>query len=244
MSEQHWTQNLEVWQRVRDGLASFIYGEPAVKGGVFDEGEYKEILAIFNAEHPPMGFTSPGDYSNSFKGWFSANGYIYHNLKRGGNVGVSRQFPLPDGGTITLSIGGTFSLGNEAALSRTVDGLINGLEAEYHRIMAKNYGGLQQHQKGDKPGMLTPAPRQLRQNEITVQIDHIDTLYAGSRKMVRAFGGEFMRYGIPIYNEVLKPMGLDESTMEIGKKIPINRLAIVLMNKEGKPTKVTGWWDK
>lgn len=244
MTRGEWAGSEEILDRVRSAMANFIYGEQAVKGGLFDETEFKEIRDIFNADNPPLSFDTPGDYTAAFKAWFSSNGHLYANLKSGGNVSITRTYPLPDGGTISLCVGGNFHLRNEGTLARTLDSLISTLDGQYYRIMAKNYGGLQQFQKGDTPGMLTAKPRQLAQGEITVKIDYLDTLYMNNRKMVRAFGGEFMRYGIPVYNEVLKPMGREEATMQVGDKIPINKIATVLMGEGGKPKKVTGWWGE
>ena len=244
MSDNSWLENEEILQRVRDSMADFIYGQQSREGGLFDEQEFKDIREIFNAENPPSTFSAPGDYVASFKRWYANQGYIYHSLKKGASVSVTRQFTLPDGETITLSIGGQFSISDTGAMGRINDGLLNIMESEYSRLLAKMFSGWSPPRFTAQKQITPKGATQLATDEKAIAITHLDTLYQGGRKMVRAFGGEFTKFGIPIYNEALKGLGLKEDEMEVAKQIPVNKTAIVKIKPDGKnPYKIVGWWD-
>lgn len=244
MQSEHWTNNDEYLLRVRNALIDFVFGKGANESGQYDELEFKEIREIFDAENPPEHSNASGDYVASFKNWYANQGYVYKSLEKGANVSVTRTYPLPDGGTITLAIGGQFIIRNRGTLERTNEGLMNMLESEYSRMLAKMFKGWTPPQMTAQKQITPQGAKQLSQDEKTVSITHLDVLYQEGRKMVRAFGGDFTKFGIPIYDEVLKPMGYEQNTMEIAKQIPINRTAIVKMKPDGKnPYKVTGWWD-
>lgn len=244
MSNSNWWENDEVLLRVRNSMEQFIYGEQAVRKGQIDEAEFKDIRDIFHSDYPQVNFAAPGEYINQFKRWFSEHGHIYHSLARGATVCITRQYPTIDGGSITLSVGGNFTIRNNAALERVNESLLNMLESEYSRISAKLHKGFALPSQAIKPNAMTNGKVQLEAGEITVPITHLDTLYQEGRKMVRAYGGDFTKHGIPIYDEVLRTIGLSEKDMEVAKQLPINRTAIVRMKSDGKnPQKVKGWWD-
>lgn len=244
MLSEVWYENENVLTRARDGQLDFIYGQVAKEKGQYDELEFKEIREIFDAEHPKKSFSTVGDYVASFKHWYTHQGYIYHSLTKGATISVTRSYALPDGGTINLSIGGQFSVRNSGTLGRINDGLMNMLESEYSRLLAKMFKDWQPPKMTDQKQITPRGATQLSTDEKTVSITHLDVLYQDGRKMVRAFGGEFTKHGIPIYQEVLRGMDLDESKMEIAKQVQVNRTAIVKMRPDGKnPIKVIGWWD-
>lgn len=244
MNSEHWTNDEEILARARRSNIIFIYGEQAEDRGIYDETEYREIMQIFHAEHAPTSYERPGDYSAAFKNWFSQHGYIYHALRGGGTVSISRQWTLPDGGTISISCGGNFRVSNTGSLDRITDGLVNMLESQYSRLLGKQYGGYEPPKNQPRIVQQTTSPQQLAHGQKTVKIDHIDTLYQDGRKMVRAYGEPYMRHGIPIFDSTLKALGLTEAELKVAEKIPVNRTAIVDMNLEKNlPRRVAGWWD-
>lgn len=239
MSNERWYTDENILARVRDGFISFIYGEQALNAGTYPHDEYNQIRRMFTDQHAPNAYPNPGEFSSAFKNWFSTGGYVYASLGKSCDLKVTRRFRNPDGSETEISIGGNFQVHSDAMLSRLTEELINRLEVTNSGLQAKMYHGYEVPKFNPAKVLTGENPRQLATDEKIIMATHLEVLYQDKRRLPRIYGEPFTKYGVPIYDEVIRLLGFTPSELEIGKEYPVNRQVVVKMKPDNQnPMKV------
>lgn len=243
MNEQTWWKDDAVWVRAKNSAASVVYGAKEAAAAAYNQDEFKIYLKEFNEFKHINTFSNAGEWVNAFKGWYLSGGHLFFSMVENALVNVERSYTLPDGSQIKIGVAANFSVPNHGMMDRLIDQLASMIDSQHSRLLAKNYGGYEVPKFQPLPVNQGNPAKQLKSDQQVIPIIEFRVLHDGKQKMVKAIGGEFTGYGIPVYAEQLKAIGMDIEKMEVGKVYPCGKSAIVRMKDSDHPQKVVGWWD-
>ena len=219
--------------RVLFNFKKLMFGENAAKDVSDDEPRVVAFINLWidslQGQPVPM---EPNRQWEALKSWFSNFGFMLDALAAGGRLSISRTWHHPQG---------SVTFGFEFPLSQPHSVLIKELymhadvmlAREYERWLTKN----PVHAGVNPTSGVSGAHGVFDGQAIEVDIVAIRKGNDKGKDFYKAIGGEYTKFGIPLYEEAMTLAEINIAELTYGEN-PYRRKAMVKLNKEGKPLKV------
>lgn len=219
--------------RVLLNFKKLVFGENAAKDVSDDEPRIVAFLNLWidhlQGQPVPM---EPARQWEALKSWYTNFGFMLDALAAGGRLSISRTWHHPQG---------SVTLGFEFPLTQPHSVLIRELYMHADVMLAREYQRWLNENPVFKGGnAYSPAVGGAESgagSTMNLIITSIRKSNDNGKVLYKAVGGEYTKFGIPLYEEAMLSAGINGDELVYGEN-PILREAMIKLKEDGKPVKV------
>lgn len=206
--------------------AGLLPGKAPMSAKPWEDADYKNLMEAYRAYHDITVFETMPDAIAHIKRYAEGmrKELTHATPKVELTVQITRHY-----GDVSISYGMTadYLIETESQISQGFKELRDIVEAQ-HDLAAEN-----------RPALMPAgqAPQQVMQTGmVDVLCTHIRREFVDGKDRVRLVGGEFTKYGIPVYDEYMIPLQIDLGATPMGDS-PYNKRVRVVLDAKGNPKK-------